>query len=90
MSPNPENPKDVKAVLVIFHGLGSHLNNGAHVAQAASQVGVGVVGFDFRGFGKSEGIRGYIESEESHFGDCIKFIDIVEKEYPGKKIFLTG
>jgi acylglycerol lipase len=37
----------------MFHGLNGHLNNCAHVAQAISKINLDVVGFDYRGFGKS-------------------------------------
>lgn len=44
---------DAKAVLVMFHGLNSHINHGAHIAKALAEVGIITVGFDHRGFGKS-------------------------------------
>lgn len=38
----------------MFHGLSDHLGNSAHIAQKLSEIGVVTVGFDFRGFGKSD------------------------------------
>jgi len=52
------------AVFVVFHGLNSHIGNNAHVAKALSEFGIITVGFDHRGFGKSEGNRGFIASIE--------------------------
>jgi alpha-beta hydrolase superfamily lysophospholipase len=37
----------------MFHGLGSHINRGAHLAHYFAEAGIMTVGFDHRGFGKS-------------------------------------
>lgn len=37
-----------------------------------------------------QGIPGYIEGENSFFSDALKFVDLIEAIYPGKKIFLEG
>ena len=37
-----------KAVFILFHGLNSHVNRSAHIAQAASKSGIETVSFDFR------------------------------------------
>jgi len=43
------------------------------------------MGFDHRGYGKSEGLRGYVESLNIHLQDSKQFIDLIEKIY-GKDI----
>lgn len=53
--------------MIIFHGLNCHTGLSAHIAEEIAKIGIAVVGYDYRGFGKSEGIRGYMESEETHF-----------------------
>lgn len=58
----------------MFHGLCAHINHGAHLAAKFAEIGCLVVGFDHRGFGKSEGIRGYLESLEIHLNDSSAFI----------------
>ncbi len=60
------NGQKPRGICVIFHGLNSHVGRGAHIAHATAQIGLTVVGFDHRGCGKSEGIRGYIGTEEEH------------------------
>lgn len=61
----------------MFHGLCAHVSHGAHVAQKMADAGFLVVGFDHRGFGKSEGLRGYLENITTHLSDSRKFIDMV-------------
>ncbi len=51
-----------KAIATLFHGLKSHTNRGAHIAKYFASKGIETVGMDFRGFGQSEGFRGYIEN----------------------------
>lgn len=59
-----------KAVVIMLHGMTSHLNEGAYVAKELSKKGYEVVGFDQRGFGKSEGTRGYIRDFEMFMKDA--------------------
>ena len=42
------------------------MNTTAHIAKAISSRRYSVIGFDHRGFGKSEGLRGYMEKKEIH------------------------
>lgn len=46
----------------MFHGLNSYVGHGSHIAHEFAKNGFCVVGFDHRGFGKSQGKKGYIES----------------------------
>ena len=64
---NPEG--DPIAVIFMFHGLNSHLGHGAHLAEYFAKHGFVTVGFDHRGFGRSEGEPGYVESLETHIKD---------------------
>lgn len=42
-----------KAVVIMFHGLNSHTQHGAHIAHDLAEAGIETVGFDHRGFGQS-------------------------------------
>jgi acylglycerol lipase len=46
--------------MVMFHELNSHMNRGSHIAKALSEMNIITVGFDHRGFGKSQGTPGFI------------------------------
>lgn len=44
---------DPIAIVIMFHGLNSHLGHGAHIAHEMSRQNIITVGFDHRGFGQS-------------------------------------
>ncbi|CAD8136565.1 unnamed protein product [Paramecium octaurelia] len=80
-----------KSITVFFHGLNEHLGLYAHIAQAVSKQANSVaVGFDFRGFGKSQGVRGWLESREQLENDCIQFIQKIRNLYPDLSLFTLG
>lgn len=64
-------------VIFLFHGLNSHLGEAAHLAHYFGEKGFYTVGFDHRGFGRSEGAGGYMDSFEAHLKDCRVFLDEV-------------
>lgn len=49
-----------------------------------------VVGFDHRGHGKSEGVRGLVESVDSHKKDCLEFYNKVAPLYPDIPKYAMG
>ena len=59
----------VKAVVALVHGLGEHIGRYDHVAEAFGKAGFAMVGFDQRGHGRSEGIRGYETSYDAIMDD---------------------
>lgn len=84
----PERPP--RALLVVCHGFNAH---GGHFAWAAEQflsVGLTVVAFDFRGRGRSEGERFYVEDIDEYVGDLTSTIALVKSRYPRLPIFLLG
>lgn len=81
----PTNGEAPKALFLLFHGLNSSVTHGSHIAKALADAGFCVLGFDHRGFGSSEGKKGYLESLEIHLQDCRLFVDKVEEMY-GKEI----
>ena len=52
--------KNPKAVVTFLHGLKSHTNRGVNLAKYFATRDIISVGFDYRGFGKSEGASGQI------------------------------
>ena len=65
----------------MFHGLNSHIGHGAHIAEYFSKNGLITVGFDHRGFGRSEGRGGYVENLNTHLFDSREFLKIVLPMY---------
>jgi acylglycerol lipase len=66
------------------------MGHGAHLAKYFSERGIETVGFDYRGFGRSEGREGYVESREAHLKDSRKFVDEVAPFYKGVPRFALG
>lgn len=79
-----------QGVVLLLHGLGDHIQRYQHVAEALLQAGFAVMGFDQRGHGLSDGKRGHTPG----YGLLMESIDLllqaIEKEYPGKPVWLYG
>jgi acylglycerol lipase len=81
---------DVKAVVLIVHGLAEYSGRYAHVAAKLNPAGYAVYGLDHRGHGKSDGLRAYFDSFEQPLNDLHQFLERVTAEQPGKPIFIYG
>lgn len=79
-----------RGVLCLVHGVGEHIGRYAHVGEALAEAGYILAGFDIRGFGQSQGKRGYTPYEEAYFDDIDSFLAEVSKRYPGVPRFLYG
>lgn len=80
----------VKAAIALVHGLGEHSGRYGHVAEAFTSKGYSLTGFDLRGHGKSEGIRGHSPSYGALMSDISQNIGIVREHFPGVPVFLYG
>ena len=85
-----EPEASLRAVVCLVHGLGEHTGRYAHVAAALNAAGYAVLGFDLRGHGKSEGLRGHTPSYDALMDDIGRLLDEVAQRYPGKPRFLYG
>jgi len=83
-------PEIPKAVVVLVHGHGEHINRYQHVAEAFVQAGYAMQAFDLRGHGKSAGQRGHTPEYDNLMNDIADFIGDAQKRYPGLPIFLYG
>src|SRR5262245_30162401 len=79
-----------RAVIALVHGLGEHTGRYAHVAQALTDAGYALIGFDLRGHGKSGGARGHFPSLDVVIGDIRQFFQFVSQRYPNIPQFLYG
>lgn len=66
-----------RATIVVVHGLGEHIGRYAHVAAFLNARGFGVVGYDQRGHGRSDGRRGRIAGDEDLLADLALVLDAV-------------
>ena len=80
----------VKAAIALVHGLGEHIGRYEHVAKALTDAGFAMVGYDLRGHGKSDGIRGFSTSNDAMMDDISQNIQTVKEHFPGVPTFLYG
>jgi alpha-beta hydrolase superfamily lysophospholipase len=81
---------DMKAALILVHGLGEHSGRYAHVGAVLAKNGYGLFGFDLRGHGKSGGPRGHAPSYEAFMKDIDIMFENVKATHPGKPLFIYG
>ncbi len=81
---------DVRAIVLISHGVGEHIGRYAHVADRLGRDGYAAYGLDHRGHGKSEGVRAYFDDLNDAVSDLKLYLDQIKAVQPGKKIFLYG
>lgn len=79
-----------RAAVVLIHGHGEHIQRYQHVAQAFTQEGVSLLGFDLRGHGKSAGQRGHTPHYDNLQSDIADFLAQAAKRAPALPLFLYG
>lgn len=81
---------DVKAVILVVHGLGEHSGRYMNVVNHFVPLGYAVYGLDHIGHGKSEGAREVVERFEDYTETLAIYYTMVAGWQPGKPIFLLG
>ena len=79
-----------KAVLVVVHGLAEHSGRYINLVNYFVPKGYAVYGFDQRGHGKSDGLKGYVERFSYFVNDLNSFLIIVRSRHHDAKIFMVG
>lgn len=83
-------PVSPKAVVILIHGHGEHINRYQHVAVGFTDANYILMGYDLRGHGQSSGQRGHTLDYDALMNDISDFIASTRKKYPGLPIFLYG
>jgi acylglycerol lipase len=81
---------DLKAVLLVVHGLAEHCGRYMNVVNHFVPLGYGVYGFDFQGHGKSHGKRVFVNRFEDYTRTLSTFLDKVRTQHPEAPLFLVG
>ncbi len=81
---------EVKAVVVVVHGLKDYSDRYADFAHALTQHGYAVHALDLRGHGDSGGDRVWVDRFSDYLDDLETFVEKVRAEEPGKPLFLFG
>ena len=83
-------PKRVKSVVIFIHGWGEHSSHHREIIESILDAGFGVYAIDLRGYGHSQGQRGYISSWSDYLQDVYFLTKIVVKLYSEAKIFVVA
>lgn len=79
-----------RAALAIVHGMGDHSGRFDRLVLPLAERGFASFGFDLRGYGRSPGIRGYINSFKEYREDLRAFLNFISGELPGTPRFVLG
>ena len=75
----------------MFHGMYGESNEASYIAKNFFEAGFAVAAFDQDSHGKSEGIKGNIESLKAYAQDCLNFIKRAKACYPeNTPVFVNG
>lgn len=81
---------NIKAVLLVVHGLGEHCGRYMNVVNHFVPLGYAVYGFDHIGHGKSDGVREFVERFEDYTNTLTIYHNMVKGWQMGKPVFLLG
>ena len=84
------DPATSRALVVLVHGLGEHIQRYEHVAKAFLERNIALMGFDQQGHGKTAGKRGVIGPDDSLLGDIEAMVKQARQLAADKPVFLYG
>jgi lysophospholipase len=80
---------DQKAVALLVHGFAEHCQRYGQMIQWLNQNGISVYCFDYRGHGRSEGKRGFINTFDDYLDDIQALRNLIESEQSDKYFILS-
>lgn len=81
---------DPKAFITVVHGMGDHIGRYVTPIAALNEAGFAVVGFDYRGHGKSGGKRGHVSHFADYQAEMGAIVARTRDAAQGKKTFLLA
>jgi len=85
-----DNPVEPRAAILLVHGLHDHSGRYAHVSEFFARHGLRALRFDLSGYGKSEGVRGYLNHRHDHTMDVKCAADVLIERSDGLPVFAFG
>ncbi|PTX64974.1 lysophospholipase [Melghirimyces profundicolus] len=83
----PNNPR---SVAVLVHGAGEHLGLYKHLGDRFARDGFGLITYDLRGFGCSEGKCGHVTHFYEYLNDLDQLIHVFRQEIGNRRFYLIG
>lgn len=77
------NQTEIKGIVNLVHGIGEHSGRYAHLAEALTEAGYHLVGYDLRGHGLSEGKRGHTPDFDQLLTDIESFLSESHQKFGG-------
>jgi alpha-beta hydrolase superfamily lysophospholipase len=82
--------ENMRAGIILVHGIGEHIQRYSHWVDRFNEKGIGIIGVDLPGHGRSDGKRGNIKSY-SLTDEMIDFLLAeFKKTFPGIPVFIYG
>jgi acylglycerol lipase len=82
--------ENARAVVILVHGLGEHMQRYSHWAALFNKAEIGFAGIDLPGHGRSEGRRGSVKNYRQ-VGEMIDILlNTCKKTFPGVPVFIYG
>jgi len=79
-----------RAAMLMVHGLGGHSNNWEFVARFLVEHGISCYSLELKGFGRTEGTKGHIDSLDTYIKDVRRLYNIIKKDHRNKPVFIAG
>jgi len=81
-------PADCKAHVAVVHGYGDHGGRYSQMMAHLNADGFACHAVDYRGHGRADGRRGFVNRFEDYLEDVGQFLDRCKTQAAGKKLFL--
>lgn len=81
---------DVRAVIMVVHGLGEHSGRYMNVVNRFVEKGFAIYGLDHEGHGKSEGGREFVNKIEDFTETLYTYFQMIQNWQTDKPIFILG
>jgi alpha-beta hydrolase superfamily lysophospholipase len=82
--------EDIKAAIVLIHGMGEHFGRYKHVVDFFTGIGYAVIGMDYRGHGTSQGKKGHIPSYNQLMDDTDLLVKKAHELFNGLPLIMYG
>ena len=82
--------EDSRAVFLLVHGLSANTERWEFFGKFFADNSISSYAIELRGFGKTKGPRGDIESLDAYINSIMGLYGIITEEHSSKKVFLVG